>query len=222
MRVKAVLFDFDYTLGDSTEGIVTCIQYALHRLGKEPAFRQDIIKTIGYRLQDAYRMLVKEGSTQESEQFKSYFMEKADEVMARDTRLYDGVLCLLMEMRKQGIKLGIVTTKYKFRIQEILKKYQAETYVDVIIGGDSVTKEKPEPEGVNLACELLQVKKEEVLYVGDSLVDAKTAMAAKVPFVAVTTGTTEREDFQTYPYYTILSHVTEIDREFLEKTSSHD
>lgn len=55
--------------------------------------------------------------------------------------------------------------------------------------------EKPNPEGLLFAIQHLKVKHMEILYVGDSLVDVKTAENAKVKFAGVLTGTTTRDDF---------------------------
>ncbi len=66
----------------------------------------------------------------------------------------------------------------------------------MIVGGEDVTCEKPDPEGLLKAVETLGRDKQDVLYVGDSLVDAKTAQSAGVDFAAVLTGTTK--DFSDY------------------------
>ncbi len=47
---RAVLFDFDYTLGDSSEGIVLCVNRALESLGRPPAPPEAIRPTIGLSL----------------------------------------------------------------------------------------------------------------------------------------------------------------------------
>ena len=79
--------------------------------------------------------------------------------------------------------------------------------IDVIIGGDDVKNEKPDPEGLLTA---IQKLKNQALYVGDSIVDAKTAQSAGVDFVAVLTGTTEREEFMNYEYVSIEESVREL------------
>ena len=82
--------------------------------------------------------------------------------------------------------------------------------IDVIIGGDDVKNEKPDPEGLLTAIQKLNVSKNQALYVGDSIVDAKTAQSAGVDFVAVLTGTTEREEFMNYEYVSIEESVREL------------
>ena len=142
--------------------------------------------------------------------FTQYFKEKADEVMVDNTRLYEGGLTMLKKLRDNKILLGIVTTKYHYRMEQILEKNNAMSVIDVIIGGDDVKNEKPDPEGLLTAIQKLNVSKNQVLYVGDSIVDAKTAQSAGVDFVAVLTGTTEREEFMNYEYVSIEESVREL------------
>ena len=52
--VKAVIFDFDYTLGDSSNGIALSINYALERLGYEAQKMDAIRKTIGLSLKETF------------------------------------------------------------------------------------------------------------------------------------------------------------------------
>jgi phosphoglycolate phosphatase len=70
--------------------------------------------------------------------------------------------------------------------------------VDLIVGSDDVKIEKPNPEGLLWSIDALQLEKNEVLYVGDSVVDAKTAENAEVDFAGVLTGTTTKSDFAKY------------------------
>lgn len=196
--LKAVIFDFDYTLGDSTDGIVLSANYALKTMGLVEKERDEIKKTIGLSLTNTYPALTTRESKDEAEQFKKLFMEKADEVMADSTTLYDGVKDILKKLKEKGYKLGIVTTKYRHRIKQILNNFDAADLIDLIVGGDDVKIEKPDPEGLLWAVESLNLEKSEVLYVGDSIVDAKTAQNAQVMFAAVMTGTTSELDFEPY------------------------
>lgn len=58
MKYNGLIFDFDYTLGDSTEGIFASVNYALERLGHPQADREAVRKTIGLHLEETYRVLV--------------------------------------------------------------------------------------------------------------------------------------------------------------------
>ena len=196
--VKAVIFDFDYTLGDSTNGIALSINYALENLGYAPQKLSDIKKTIGLSLKETYFTLTENDDLEEAEQFDKLFKEKADEVMVSNTELYSGVKDVLTRLRERDIKTAIVTSKFHYRIEQILTKFNANDLIDIIVGAEDVKASKPNPEGLHWTLEHLGLKKEEVLYVGDSYVDAKAAENADVGFAAVLTGTTTRQEFSNY------------------------
>ena len=207
---KAVIFDFDYSLGDSTNGIVLSINHALEKLGFQVQDTKSIQRTIGLSLKDTLFELTGIQDEETAQKFTQYFKEKADLFMVDNTRLYEGVLTMLKKLRDDKILLGIVTTKYHYRIEQILEKNNAINVIDVIVGGDDVKNEKPDPEGLLAAIDKLNVSKDQVLYVGDSVVDAKTAQSAGVDFVAVLTGTTKREEFMNYEYVSIEESVREL------------
>lgn len=209
---KAIVFDFDYTLGDSTEGIIESVNYALTSMGYKAAEREAITKTIGLSLERTFSVLTDCEDMLQAEQFERFFKEKADEVMAPSTRLYDGVPQLLERLRRNGKLIGIVTTKYHYRIEQILKLSGQSGLVDCIVGGDDVKVPKPAPEGLFLATRNMNVKKSEALYIGDSIVDAETAQRACVDFSAVTTGTTAAEDFMCYPHIAVMKSLSELDK----------
>lgn len=210
MQYKAVIFDFDYTLGDSTEGIILSANYALKKMGYEPAEREEIRKTIGLSLPETYVALTGDKKPEKGEEFRSYFVEKADEIMTGSSDLYPDARKILEYLKQEGVKVAVVTTKFDYRIEGILEKCHAQEYVEMIVGGNNVANPKPDPEGTLLVLQKWNLAKEEVLYVGDSLVDAKTAKSAGVPFAAVTTGTTTAEDFKEYDCVGVFENLSEL------------
>ena len=82
--------------------------------------------------------------------------------------------------------------------------------VDVIVGGEDVEREKPDPAGLSAAVERLDVAPAALLYVGDSLTDAETARRAGVRFAAVLTGTTASEAFADHAVEGLLRTLDEL------------
>ena len=101
--------------------------------------------------------------------------------------------------------LGIVSTKYRRRIEGILERERLLDSFAVIVGGEDVSQHKPDPQSLLLALDRLGVPAREALYVGDSVTDAQAARRAGVPFVAVLSGTTPREAFRDCGVYKILA-----------------
>lgn len=210
MQYKAVIFDFDYTLGDSTNGIILSANYALEKMGYKQAERERIRKTIGLSLPETYVALTGDKKPEKGEEFRSYFVEKADEIMTDNSELYPDAKKVLEFLKQNGIKVAVVTTKFDYRIEGILEKCHAKEYVEMIVGGNNVANPKPDPEGVLKVLKEWNLDKSEVLYVGDSLVDAKTAEHAGVPFAGVITGTTTIEDFRDYDNVGIFQNLSEL------------
>lgn len=210
MNYKAVIFDFDYTLGDCTNGIVLSANYALNNLSYSEADILAIKKTVGLSLIETFYKLSGDTDVEKAARFCEYFKEKSDAVMVENTLLLPGTLEVLKFLKDNHIKIGIVTTKFHYRIDQILNKFNLVDYVDMIIGADDVKIEKPDPEGLLHIIEKMGINKKEALYIGDSLVDAETAQRANVDFIGVTTGTTLEGEFRKYRNLKIISQVNDL------------
>ncbi|MBR2327722.1 MAG: GNAT family N-acetyltransferase [Clostridia bacterium] len=193
MFFDTVIFDFDYTLADGTDAIVACYNYAFSKHGYPDGEREAVRRTVGKTVRDSIRELTGCNDLQSIEDMRLLFREKADEILAKQTYLYNDTVPMLNLLKEKGIKIAIVSSKEKIRIEESLGIGGADGLIDLIIGVSSAPEPKPSPVGVKMAMgELLA---EKALYVGDSLIDFETAKNAGLPFAAVTTGTTAKDDF---------------------------
>jgi phosphoglycolate phosphatase len=207
---QAAVFDFDYTLADSSHGIVECANYALGQLGLAAAPAERIHALIGLSLKDMFGALHGEPRGSSADQFAALFIEHADQVMGDLTVVYPWVPAAIRRLGALGILLGIVSTKFRYRIDAVLRRERLRDCFRAIVGGEDVAAFKPDPEGLIKAIEAMGVRREVAVYVGDSVTDADTARRAGVPFVAVLSGVTARESFQPYPCYGILRDVSEL------------
>ncbi len=95
--------------------------------------------------------------------------------------LYPDAKETLNELRRMGIKMGIVTNGLQKDIEEILARTSLTGFFDATVGVDAVGKPKPHKEIFNCALERLSVPPHEALYVGDNLeIDYKGAEEAGV------------------------------------------
>lgn len=92
---------------------------------------------------------------------------------------------LLQYLKDDGMKLGIVTGKARRSLDISLQDLQLEDFFDVIITGDDVIKPKPDPEGVYKALALLDVDKDEAMFIGDSNADIHAGLQANVHTIGV-------------------------------------
>ena len=206
---KAYIFDFDLTLADSSKGILECFRHTLKYFGYEVPDDSTIYNTIGLTLQDAFDILTGIPMNPQREKMRKVYVEKANEVMSAHTYFYEDTLSILEKLREHDIKIAIVSSKMRYRIVESFEVQLGVHPYDVIVGMEDVTVPKPDPQGIIKAMELLGVTKDEVLYVGDSYIDAESALNAGVDFAAVTTGPTDKEIFMCYPNIAIGGSLSE-------------
>lgn len=204
MKYTTYLFDFDYTLADSSRGIVTCFRIVLERHQYTEVTDEAIKRTIGKTLEESFSILTGVTDEEQLATYKKEYSAEAGIYMNKNTFLFPETIPTLTKLKSQGARIGIISTKYRHRILSFLKDHLPEDFFDIIIGGEDVQQAKPNPEGLLLAIERLAVPSKQVLYIGDSTVDAETAQAARIDFVGVTSGMTTKEELQAYPHREVI------------------
>ena len=140
--------------------------------------------------------------------YKKEYVKEADTYMTVNTFFFPETVTVLKTLKSQGAQIGIISTKFRFRIREMVDQHFPKDFFDIIIGGEDVKQAKPDPQGIKKALRRLHRRKSETLYIGDSTVDAETAQAAKVDFVGVLNGMTTREELMVYPHRQILDNLS--------------
>lgn len=209
-RYHTYLFDFDYTLADSSKGIVICFRNVLERHRHTGISDEQIKRTIGKTLVDSFSILTGIGDEAILEEYRKEYVKEADRFMTANTRLFPETVSVLQALKGKGANIGIISTKYRYRIMELAKDNIPEGIIDLIVGGEDVKTAKPSPEGVFLALENLGTDKDTTLYIGDSIVDAETAQAAGMDFAGVLHGATTAEELEAYPHVAIMKDLTEL------------
>lgn len=224
MNYQGVFFDFDYTLGDSTGPITVGYQNGFEAMGWPCPTREQVRPTIGMTLMDGYTMLTGDGDPDRRQEFYRQFQlavgEAAGEghqrIMVEGTELFPGAGELLDWLKGRGVQVAIVSTKLGQTIRRIFAHQGLADRIDLILGGKDVSRAKPDPEGLNLAMERLGLAREQVLFCGDTVIDAGAARNAGVDFCAVLNGTTTAEAFEPYPHVHIAPDLLEL-RRWLER-----
>ena len=194
-RYTTYIFDFDYTLVDSSRGIVTCFRHVLGNHGHTGVTDTEIKRTIGKTLEESFSILTGITEAGTLADYKREYVKAADVHMTANTFFFPETIEVL----------GIVSTKFRYRILDLFEKTGHDGLVDFIVGGEDVKAAKPDPEGLLLAIGRASGGgKSEVLYVGDSVVDAATAQAAGTDFSGVLHGMTTREELEAYPHVAIV------------------
>lgn len=209
-KYQLYLFDFDYTLADSSAGIIKCFQITLNKMGLPATTPETICRTIGLPMREAVMRITQNRSETDCDAFIELYKKEADYYMTPLTHFYPQTIPLLTALNHRGARTGIISSKTSHRIAEKFVQDGCAHLIDHIIGSNDVKELKPSPEGIEAALRYFDVPKSDVLYTGDSYVDAQTAQNAGIDFAAVTTGTTSNADFAAYPHTAILANIGEL------------
>ena len=166
--------------------------------------------TIGLSVPDTLVRLNGEELRPRADEFAQRFRSRADEVMVGHTRLYDGVPQMLAALSEMGIICAIATTKYRYRIEQILMRDGLMDAVAMVVGAEDVQAHKPDPACLLRVLEDLHCSAQEAIYVGDSAPDAEAAQRAGIGFMLVETGLSAPDHLKTFPRLTQLAHVNNL------------
>lgn len=209
-KYNTYIFDFDYTLADSSKGIIMCFRYVLENYGYHDISDYQIKLTIGKTLEESFSILTDITDKETLTLYAKEYVKKADDWMTANTVLFPETSAVLHALKERGYKIGIVSTKYRYRIMEFVEKEFPKEFFDIVIGAEDVRAHKPDPAGLILAINSLQSGLERCLYIGDSIIDAKTAQAIGVDFYGVLNGITTREELLIYPHIKIADNLNDL------------
>ncbi|WP_049721604.1 HAD-IA family hydrolase [Gilvimarinus polysaccharolyticus] len=182
------IFDWDGTLSDSTNTIVTSMQRAATDLGWQCPERDAVRNIIGLGLPEAIRVLYPEVETQDIERLRARYSEHflaIDQV--EPAQFYPRVLESLDVLRTQGHQLAVATGKSRRGLDRVLARLGLDGYFHASRCADE-TASKPDP---LMLAELLSqfgVKASEAVMVGDTEYDMDMARRADMPRIGVSYG----------------------------------
>lgn len=115
----------------------------------------------------------------------------------------------MAKLKENGVRLAIYSNKMADYVKKIAIKLYGEDTFEVLMGPDGIIP-KPDPMGALLAAERMGVCPADVAYVGDSVTDMKTGLAAGMHTIGVSWGFTKREDLVAAGAHKIADTVDEL------------
>ena len=210
ISARAVIFDFDLTLCDSSAGFEASHRFAADRLKLPPPPIEAVRRSIGTPLPLAVPMLYGEAIGGQVETYIKAYQAHADEVMGDLTVMLPGASETLYKLHDAALPLAIVSQKLRYRVEEVLIREGLLDCFAVVLGAEDVPAFKPDPGGLLLALERMGIKPDDALYVGDTTIDAEAAANANLRFAAVLTGPTAASDFAAHPSVAVLTSVIDL------------
>ena len=184
---KVIIFDLDGTLLNTIEDLAAATNYALKELNL-PTYS---VNTIQSFVGNGIGLLIKRALGNENEYlfekalslFKTYYALHIHDF----TKPYPNIIETLKELKRLNFKIGIVSNKFQKGIN-LLVDYFFKGLIDFSLGENKGIEKKPNPAMINIALDALNASNQEVIYVGDSIVDYQTAINSNLTFIGVSYG----------------------------------
>jgi len=177
--IKAVLWDLDGTVLDTTELIMGAYRYAFEKNRMGDISKDEALSNFGKPLIDVMPKFDADRADELIDSYLEYAEKKHDELV----RPFPGIVDALANIARRGFEQAIVTSKTEQFSRHGLELFGLAGYFKTIIGVESTKAHKPAPAPALEGLNRLKVAPDEAIFIGDSQVDRLCAKAAGIPFV---------------------------------------
>jgi len=217
--IKNVIFDLDGTLLDTREGVIESAKYAAKQMGYAELPYETMLSFVGPPIQNSF--IKHYGCDQETAQkaaniFRDYYKNTA--LLLAEP--YEGIYDLCRVLREHGVKMSVATYKREDYALTLLRHFDFHKYCDPMHGADNNNVLKKE-DIVRMCQEEMGATKEDSVLIGDTDNDAKGAVKANTPFIAVTYGFgfKNEEDVADYPHVGVANTPLDIAKIILKESA---
>lgn len=196
---KGYIFDLDGTLLDSKRDIVEATNATIIAMGGEPLEASLIESFVGHGVRSLIQKALKdvEGANVENtlRYFTNYYLQNG----TKHSRFFKGADEFLICLKNQNKRCGLLTNKPQNHTDNILNRLDKNKYFDFVLGAENGYPCKPDTQGFMAILKDWNLKAEDILYFGDSDVDAQTAQNAGCDLALYLDGYIPEADL--VPYY---------------------
>ena len=215
--LSAVLFDLDGTLLDTVADIALALNRTMLEYGCHPLAESQVRGMIGR----GSPILIERAAAAQGRRLDAaaqaamlarffHHYGELEELNEDRARPYPGAAESLHAVHRAGVRTAVVTNKQHRFADALLRRLGLAGWVDVVVGGDTCARRKPDPQPLLFACESLQARPSECLMVGDSVNDVQAARAAYIPVVCVSYGYNEGRDPRTLDCDLLLDSLADL------------
>lgn len=191
-KFKAAVFDLDGTLLNTLDDLADGVNEALAHFGYPRRTREEVRQFVGNGVLNLIVRALPHGeSTPNFEEVYSYFRTYYAAHSTLKTAPYPGITEMLTALKKNGVKIAVVSNKFEAAVKELCKLYFGDL-VDVAIGDLDTRPRKPAPDGTHAALREMGVLPEDAAFIGDSDVDIITGRNAGLTPIGVLWGFRDR------------------------------
>jgi len=193
-QIYTILFDLDGTLVDTAPDLMDAHNHVMKKFGHKEKKLSDIKSLAGkgawIMMQRAFRQEIKDEKIKKEmmKEFIDFYSQNID----RGSKPINGVMGFLKWAKSKNISMAVCTNKQERLAVDLLKKLKMYEYFEYVAGSDTFPFNKPDPRHLTDVVEIIQGNLKKTIMVGDSEVDEMSAENAKIPFVLVKNGYTEK------------------------------
>ena len=211
---KLCIFDLDGTLLDTIKDLYISLNYAL----KENGMRSETMENVRLYIGNGLDMFIKRATKKAPRKFeavKASFKAHYDVHCNDHTQLFPGIKLLLTNLRRSGYYLAIVSNKNDEAVQA-LYNYYFKDLMDFAVGMQEGMRPKPSKDTMEKVINHFGVRKSEVIYIGDSLVDRDFSYNSDVKYLIVSWGYRTGEELKNVAPRRMAHNAQELERKIKE------
>ena len=190
-KTKICIFDLDGTLLNTLPALTHFGNTTLSHFGLS-TFPEDRYRYFaGNGAKDLVSKILRAQNAYTDELFATvfeYYYGLYNQNPTQNTAPYPEIPALLAALQEKGIALAVLSNKHHFAVCETVSFFFPDVPFSVVQGQTEDLPLKPAPDGIYRILDALSLSKEECLFIGDSDVDMKTALAAGVASVGAAWG----------------------------------
>ncbi len=189
----AYLFDLDGTLVDTAPDLMVALNATLTHAGYVEADIELTRLWVGHGAKVMLDQAIQHQggacpNAARLNELYAFFLDRYRGRIAVDSKPYPGVVNTLERLGSRTHKLGVVTNKRQDLSMQLLRELDLYKFFNIVVGGDTLQVQKPEPQPILYACNELVAEPPDTLFVGDSGTDVNAARAAGCPVVCMRDG----------------------------------
>jgi phosphoglycolate phosphatase len=195
-QIYTILFDLDGTLVDTAPDLIAAHNHVMKKFGHEEKEMSDIKSLAGkgawVMMQRSFKNEIQDENLKKemTKEFIDYYSKNID----KGSQPIKGIFNFLKWAKSKNISMAVCTNKQEKLAIDLLKKLNMDEYFEYTAGSDTFEFNKPDPRHLTNVVEIIGGDLNKTIMVGDSEVDAMSAYNAKLPFVLVKGGYTEKSE----------------------------